>query len=285
VKRALPCIVQFIHPGSEHGGGLNPWNTGKHRRKFLRSRGSYVDAADAVVQTEELVFWGEWEPQSEAVPVANPLQDGPRWIHLPYYVVPASYPGNLQNTDPFVFGDAFQYTLCRQMRRTAGQYRPTSLRDLAQASLILFGSLRHGGFVLDTVLVVGESVLHDAQNWSTVLARRISDTYAAVTMLPTYQTAWPHPLRLYSGATFAKPVDEIFSFVPCLPAARAPKGFVRPIIRLDGIITPGLMMGAKVTHNLALGEIKQRWDTVVAQVREQNLALGVRFDLPPRRTA
>jgi len=39
----------------------------------------------------------------------------------PYYVKPRTYwPGEgsdpLQNTDPFVFGDRFLYTLCRQWR-------------------------------------------------------------------------------------------------------------------------------------------------------------------------
>ena len=110
------CFVQFIHPGAEHGiqGRVKPWNTGEHRRKFLRLRGSYVEARDAAPKTEELVFWGEWEAESAGEPITNPVPGGPHWIHQPFYVRPASYPGKLQNTDPFVFGDRFLYTLCRQ---------------------------------------------------------------------------------------------------------------------------------------------------------------------------
>ena len=179
--------------------GLKAWNTGEHRRKFLQARGSYIEAQDTAPETSELVFWGEWEPESEGNPIASPVPDGPRWVHRPYYVRPASYPGDLQNTDPFVFGDRFLYTLCRQTKPIRGHSRPT------------------------------------------------------------------------------------VSFAPCLPAALAPEGFARPAIRLDEVITPGLMMGAKATRNLSVERIKELWDAVAAQVLEQDLALGVRFDLPPRR--
>ena len=113
------------------------------------------------METGVVVFWGEWEPESEGEPIASTGPDGPRWIHRPYYVRPTSYPGDLQNTDPFVFGDRFLYTLCRQTKPISGHARPTFLRDLAPGSLILFGSLKGGDFVLDTALVVAEGVLFD----------------------------------------------------------------------------------------------------------------------------
>ena len=69
-----------------------------------------------------------------------------------------------------------------------------------------------------------------------------------------------------------------------MPARTAPKGFARPAVTLDGVITPGLMMGAKVTRNLSIDQIKELWDAVAAQVIEQGLALGIQFSLPPRRT-
>lgn len=279
------CFVQFIHPGSEHGihGRLKPWNTREHRRKFLQMRGRYVGTSEAPPETGELVFWGEWEAESEGQPIASPLPDGPRWVHRPFYVRPVSYPGDLQNTDPFVFSDRFLYTLCRQTKPIGGRYRPTFLRDLAPGSLVLFGSLKGGEFVLDTALVVAEGVLHAPESWSTALAGRISETYVDVTMRPTYQTAWPHQLRLYTGATIDEPFEGMFSFAPCLPAALAPKGFARPAIRLTDVVTPGLMMGAKATRNLSVERIKELWDAVVSQVMEQELALGVSFDLPARR--
>lgn len=183
------------------------------------------------------------------------------------------------------FGDRFLYTLCRQTKPIRGRPRPTFLRDLAPGSMVLFGSLKGGEFVLDTALVVADGLLHDFSTWSTAIADRISETYATVTMRPTYQTAWPHQLRLYSGSTLDEPFDGMFSFVPCLPAARAPRGFARPVVRLDGLITPGLMMGAKATRSLSLAQVKHSWAAVAAQVIEQGLGLGVQFALPLRRTA
>jgi hypothetical protein len=232
----------------------------------------------------ELVFWGEWEPESAVEAIDNTVApDGPRWLHRPYYVPPASYSGRHQNTDPFVFGDCFLYTLCRQTKQIGGHQRPTFLRDLAPGSVILFGSLKRREFVLDTVFVVAEGVLHDVDTWSDTLAGRISETYADVTLKPTYQTRWPHDLRLYRGATLPDQVGGMFSFVPSLSAEVGREGFMRPAIRLDEVITPGLMMGAKRTSNLSLERLKELWDAVVAQVIDQDLSLGTRFDLPPRR--
>ncbi len=53
------CFVQFIHPGDEHQpdcGDLKFWNRGAHRRKFLKSRGRYLDRG--VLKEGEIVFWG-----------------------------------------------------------------------------------------------------------------------------------------------------------------------------------------------------------------------------------
>lgn len=87
------CVVQFIHPGGEHApddGRVKTWNTDAHRRKFLTSPGRYV--AGDEVHHGDIVFWGEWEPESRVVAVIpEPLPDGPRWIYEPYYTLPASY--------------------------------------------------------------------------------------------------------------------------------------------------------------------------------------------------
>jgi hypothetical protein len=285
MESLVRCFVQFIHPGAEHGisQGVKPWNTGEHRRKFLQVQGSYLDGNDSPLQTAKLSLWGEWEPESEGEPIDRPLRNGPHWVHRPYYVRPASYTGNLQNTDPFIFGDQFLYTLCRQTKSINGHKRPTVFRDLAPGSLILFGSLKSGDFVLDTLFVVSEGVLHDSSSWPNVLAGIVSESYVDVTLRPTYQTERPHPLRLYKGATFADPFQGMFSFVPCMPVASGPKGFPRPAIRLPDVITSSLPIGAKVTRNLSVESVKKMWSRVEKQVLEQGLALGIRFELPPRR--
>ena len=135
----LRCSVHSPWVRLEHriSGNRKAWNKNGHRRKFLQQRGSYVKARDTVgPETGDLVFWGEWEPESDGVQIVSPLPNGPRWVHRPFYVRPASY-RNLQNTDPFAFGDRFLYTFCRQTKLAF-------LRDLAPGSLILFGSLKGG---------------------------------------------------------------------------------------------------------------------------------------------
>jgi len=291
----MPDVYQFIHPGPEHGEdrpGFKGWNRGDHRRKFLRSRGRYVPRLGAPAIDEELVFWGEWEPESEVETIVRPLPGGPQWLHRPYYVRPARYspaPGVvLQNTDPFVFGDRFQYTFCRQLRRhrKEGPYFPTGLRNTTPGSLILFGSAKKGlGFLLDTAFVVAdEGVLHSLGDWKERLAGRITETYAEVTIAAGYGwEAVQPPFRHQVGATPASPIDGMFSFVPALPYAEAPDGFARPVIRLEGIVNPGLLMGAKRTSFSRADEVRDIWERIVEQVTAAGLGLGTHFDLPQRR--
>jgi hypothetical protein len=288
-ERLQRCFVQFMHPGGEHGpdsGSLKTWNVGDHKRKFLRVHGQSRAAADAAARSQELVFWGEWEPESEVEPIAAPIPMGPRWLHRPFYVRPTAFRREgkvLQNTDPFVYGDRFLYTLCRQWRNTRGVYGPTFLRDLDVGSLILFGSHKRGEFVLDTVLVVGASVLHDGESWQDAVADVVPDAYPDVTLRPSREWGGGEELRLYLGATPTDQVDGMFSFVPCKPASGAPSGFARPCINLGQLTTPELKMGAKATGNLAPERMRGVWSTVVEQVLEQGLELGTRFEVPEQR--
>ena len=94
------CFVQFLHPGGEHAPNapsLKVWNTGNHRRKFLKSQGRFLDPHGS--QEDSVVFWGEREPESRVIEsIADPLPDGPRCFYKPYYVSPISYRG-LQSTE------------------------------------------------------------------------------------------------------------------------------------------------------------------------------------------
>lgn len=284
------CFVQFMHPGPEHGpdrDGAKAWNADAHRRKFLAAEGTYLENLKAGPESGVIVFWGEWEPESEVRRVPEPRErDAPRWLHEPYYLRPASYSRRgkpLQNTDPFVFGDHFLYTICRQFTRTRGEWRPSFLHDLAAGSVILFGSHRRGEFLLDTVFVVADSVLHRATDWRASLAEQVGGTYADVTLGPLHDEGSFGEPRLYFGATPEAPVAGMFSFVPCLPAEEGTHGFPRPPIRLDGLVTPTQMMGMKGKEERSLKELKEAWDSVVSQVLAQDLMLGFRLALPPMR--
>src|SRR5690349_20194930 len=71
-------VVQFIHPGFEYplatqASGVMPWKDGRaiHNRKFLLSRGSYVDIHGQDNRSVPIVFWGEWEGPSILRPAAS----------------------------------------------------------------------------------------------------------------------------------------------------------------------------------------------------------------------
>ncbi len=287
------CFVQFLHPGGEHepdAGRVKTWNRRDHRRKFLKSPGRFLETPSAQVQDGEIVFWGEWEPESVAVvEIGTPLPDGPRWIYEPYFVLPEGDPDQAwysgrQNTDPFVFGDRFRYTGCLQHTKRG----PTQLRHLARASVILFGSCLHKSrFVVDTVFVVADHIDHTKRDHQGRLRSRVPATYEAVTLAPWYvNTDDPtRSHRLYTGATFDARVEGMFSFFPCLPYSLAPRGFARPTIRLPGIITDTHRQWVRLNPQLSTADVAPLWEEVVRQVTDQGLMLGIGAPLPPAAAA
>jgi hypothetical protein len=166
-----------------------------------------------------------------------------------------------QNTDPFVFGERFLYSCCKQLRHNG---TATYLRELQRGDVILFGSHQHGAFVLDTVLVVAESLLFQPRAGVHALHGRVSEEFVEATLRPLERaftgpqdihgerdarcigvrdwqqddeaaSCTPSPcdadaqLRLYWGATRHAPVDGMFSFAPARVLARSPAGQVDPI--------------------------------------------------------
>ncbi len=278
-------LVQFIHPGHEHrpdAPGWKGWNTDDHRRKFLRAFGTYRTDEGADDDRGEMTFWGEWEAQSR-VETLPPSVDGPRWVHSPVLHPLRSYRG-AQNTDPFVFGERFLYTCCKQRLRSG---RPTQLRSLPRGSVVLFGSYVGGGFGLDTAFVVDDHIDHHEPN---DLVGHVPQPYVHTTIRPMYEMdaeyADPEGVgwRLYCGAQ-TNAGSGPFSFVPARPVmAAGPEGFGRPRITLDGLITPSLRQGQKITA-LSQNELRSVWRTVVDQVLIEDLVLATSFDMPPTERA
>ena len=164
------CFVQFMHPGGEHGpdtGTHKAWNVHDHKRKFLRLRGEACPTTDVGLPPLrlELAFWGEWEPESETEELSGSVAGGRNGSTGPIYVPPREFRRDgrvLQNTDPFVYGDRFLYTLCRQWRKAGGIKRPDSAARSRRRLVDPVRFEQGRRFVLDTVFVVGASVLHDA---------------------------------------------------------------------------------------------------------------------------
>lgn len=126
----MPAFVQLLHPGGEHGadhGNIKEWNTGKHRRKFIRNAGSFFINNEIIAG--ELLFWCEWEPESVVIK-NNAILHGPQYLHIPFYIHHDIKVG-LQRTDPFVFGERFHYAICRHFDENS----PTRLRFLIKGHL------------------------------------------------------------------------------------------------------------------------------------------------------
>jgi len=220
----MPSIVQFFHPGGEHGYDkkinnngklIKDWNNNAHGRKFLLNEGSYIKNDQKY--NGKLLFWGEWEPPSyveKLEPHENRSQYGknPEYLHFPF--LPSDDQIRLyqnehiyQNTDPFVFGKNFIYAICRQKKK--------SLRTLEKGSLIVFGSRVNFRFVIDTVFVVKEaepySSLEDIKKMN---LGKYLDIVTKFILNKNDCLNEPEGLILYKGATFDDPENGMFSFVP-----------------------------------------------------------------------
>lgn len=298
------CFVQFSHPGREHDRGSGScWNPlygpdGKeryHRRKFMQVSGKWIDENGAR-RRGEMYAWGEWEPESDVIrnlDRPNPLY--PRYLWLPYWRRRNDY-SDVHNTDPFVFGERFLYSNCGQ-----GARNKAGLKRLGVGPVIAFGSGKEidgeRKWVLDTVFVVKDSIDYDPRDPRERLEGEASETFLNVTGEPL--AAWGEGehrkepcgpgegnLRLYRGATPDDPVDGMYSFFPATPAG-GDSGFPRPLVRLPKYIDPRSFRTQK-GHGRGLppvppDELRRLWDSLVAQVREAGLVLGVYAEAPPER--
>ena len=180
-------FVQFPHPGREHEpdlAGGKAWNTlnSQHARKFMEFGGKWIEN-DGSGRSGNLRAWGEWEAESDLVcGLIQPRQDShyPRHLWHPYYIPRDNYQW-LHNTDPFIFGERFLYSNCKQVT-------VSSLAHLGRGSVIAFGSgMKIAGnpeWVLDTVLVVADSLTYSAPEARRVLADAAPEAFLTVTGRP-----------------------------------------------------------------------------------------------------
>ena len=282
------CFVQFIHPGSEHEPDSKDgrsWNTGEHKRKFLKQPGRYLKALDGRPTSSDLVFWGEFEPPTQLLKTfPDPGPDEPRYLFAPALRPFRPNDPPLMNTDPFVFGNRFFYVICKQNNKKG----PTAMQRLARGSVILFGSGRHRSqFVVDTVFVVADYVDWNLSNYREKLKGVVPPEYFHTTLGPiAYEMkvrnlSPSQTFRLYVGATAARPYEGMFSFFPCRPfAEKADRGFPRPAVRREGIVTDNLTQGQRMNPQPDVAAVKALWTDVARQVLAQGLDLGVQADLP-----
>ena len=279
-------FVQFSHPGREHEpdlGGGKGWNTyaSPHARKFMEFRGSWTEE-DGSVRSSSLRAWGEWEAESGLVCKLNqPSKSSlyPRYLWCPYYIPKDNYE-RLHNTDPFIFGDRFLYSNCKQ-RKVSG------LAHLGRGSVIAFGSGRkiagERRWLLDTVLVVADSLEYAAAEAHQVLADAAPEAFLTVTGGPIVDNE-KASFRLYMGATPNDPIDGMFSFFPAMPA-EGDVGFPRPLIDLQSqYFNPRSWQTPKgLRRERTSEELCVIWKSLVGQVRKAGLVLGTHAIPPERR--
>lgn len=292
-------FIQFPHPGGEptSRSGRDWLKAGRrHARKFMQVNGRWCGSVDTEERSGKLRFWGEWEADSDLVENFSCTSDypmKPRNLWSPHYVRRDCYKG-LQNTDPFVFGDHFLYSNCRQFRH------PT-LRRLAAGSLILFGSGKQikgeRRFVIDTVFVVKDRIPYDPQ--------RIDGDYWCRTGYSTFLDVTGKPLQydccsekvtgcvpgdsteltLYRGATPNTHIDGMFSFFPA-KFEGDDWDFARPEIHLRSrYFNPGNWRTVKsVNLRVSRTELVEIWHEITQQILNHDLVLGTYAELPPMRS-
>lgn len=292
-------IIQFSHPGKEleikrnsrkneclylfhtTNSGIRFWNNEKyHKRKFLKHEGWYLEnigeTFDPHPKRGELYFWGEWEPQSEFKLTGNPYSTQPSLPHAIHKPIFSKQGKGKHNTDPFVFGEHFYYTNCKQKQTGNGQ----KMLNLPKFSIILFGSEKNKtDFVIDTVFVV--------------------DTSETIKNYKTHKNNYPNILReatidlngglqnwhkLYRGKMYnfhnhySNENPYIFCFFPCKVGCDI-TGFERPTIdwKKFGLQKPGAYT---VLKEIRYSSEISFWNNIVEEIIKQGFSLGIKLEMP-----
>jgi len=305
----MPSIVQFYHPGSEHGHDFiqknnkyyKKWNKGEHKRKFIINNGNFIE--NGKKNDGKMLFWCEWEPTSLVESLNVPKitlshEKFPEYLHYPFLPsigrINEFQEKNYQNTDPFIFGDSFKYSICRQDSCTL-------LKDLEKGSLIIFGSHVNKRFVIDTIFVVLESI-----KYNSALDKEL-EKYGLYTEI-VMKMACMEKLKqdnnlnrtLYIGATYEKSINGMFSFVPAKKYEGKKLGFSRIVMpdefyevknnRINKYfsnwkinyknspIYEGKNTGIKETYT-TIDEIKYFWN-FLSDFISKDFILGYNFEMP-----
>jgi hypothetical protein len=306
----MPSIVQFIHPQWEHGydssnirGKYNKkWNDGDHYRKFVINKGKYIE--NGISNSGILLFWCEWEPPSlveefnqTKAPISNEVY--PKYLHYPYLPsienIKYYQKNGYQNTDPFVFGENFKYSICKQDHYTC-------MRKLEKGSLILFGSCVKSRFVIDTVFVVKDIIPYISpitdDNYFHTFGSDF-DIFCEIVLKMSCKDIIEEkqkPRKLYIGASYEdtdESLEKMFSFVPAMKYEGVKKSFPRLYLQDNDeinkyfskwtngekIINNNLKQGLIKKPNIPINEIKYLWEIIRDKTLE-NYVLGYNFEIP-----
>ena len=141
-------------------------------------------------------------------------------------------------------------------------------------------------WVLDTVLVIADSIDFTASQAHHVLSDYVPDAFLTVTANPIADNEGFSSFRLYRGATAKDLVDGMFSFFPAMPA-NGDRGFPRPVIDMESeYFNPSSWQAPKgVRIERSAQELRTIWESLATQVCDAGLVIGTRAELPERRIA
>jgi len=305
----MPTIIQFFHPGGEHGhdkGNKNKkksWNEGPHKRKFMSVTGDYLEKDGSLITNQNIMLWGEWEPDSRVKEFCEHDDNGklPRYLHSPYIrnVLPEPNTNSkscnnkegLQNTDPFIFGDNFKYAICRQGRK----YEGYQLCDLEAGTIIIFGSLYkdkhyndYRSMMVDTVFVVSQDFI-DKHKLLTMNFKNLSENdkmYFIVSFRMAFpnNTSFPDCNRIYTGVKYKEKdsYNGLFSFVPAmkLKEETPQKGFSR--IEIELFKTANHAEIPFMVRDMSIEESKKYWTDLKDKCLSSTGCIATRIDMPLR---
>ena len=297
-------IIQFSHNGKEinlsqrskkngeaykfedQTTGYRYWNNEKeHKRKFIKQKGLYLenlgDTFSETPKEADLFFWGEWEPQSKFELTGNPYtgESGlPHAIHSPMF---SNRGIGRHNTDPFVFGESFYYTNCKQEKTGRGQM----MLDLQKDSIILFGSERgKTEFIIDTVFVVQCSeTVNDYKGHPNLYPQMLRE--ATINLNGGLENWYKlYKGKMYNNKTaYSSDNSSTFCFFPC-KTDYGNQGFERPVIDWQKfkLQKPG---AGTVLHEVSYKSEYDFWSDLVAELLIQGFSFGIQLEMPKNNDA
>tara|TARA_B110000503_G_C7162418_1_gene420271 strand:+ start:3271 stop:4179 length:909 start_codon:yes stop_codon:yes gene_type:complete len=290
-------IVQFSHPGAEYIpykkredpnivfdnslkiSGRRKWNNLKsHKRKFIQSIGNFISEDNILHKDKKLTFWGEWEAESNFKMIND--NDTPRFVHYP--ILDTTYNGPTKhNTDPFVFGNNFWYTNCKQNSRPF-------LQRMSKNSIILFGTEGKTNFKLDTVFVIKQkfNYLEIQSGIKSFSEQLIKTNFTMNNML--FDKNKTH-YSYYVGKNFNDD-KNLFSFSPSkILNKNTSVGHERVLLNVNdfslqkigaGTVCKRLLLDKSINNNLHDKFLYDYWKKIVNACFDQGFVLGFDFELP-----
>jgi hypothetical protein len=260
---------------------------------MVMSNVDFFDPIKKRIDSGRLSFWAEWEPSSKFELHSD--DESEFLVHAP--ICDLEYTGERkQNTDPFIFGDCFWYTNCKQKRLKF-------VRNLAPSSMVVFGSESSldGTFLVDTVFVVGNRFsFKEIKSESMEIPKELK--FATLDLMFGNENTSEHQEYGYYQGLMHHNNNDFFSFTPA--KIQKERSIIRhERLRLDGEqfdfasmkknelkgtyrgggqickqVCPNNDRKCKKGHSEE--QVHEYWIRIIEECKNQGFVLGVKFPMP-----